>query len=312
MGFLTGIEIRRRIESGEIEIYSLDPQEPFNMDAQVSEDAIDLRLAPGALVLREQVERLDYLNDEIDRAYELIEIPPQGYDLQPLRPLLTQSLEAVCFPEHLVGLVLTRSSFARLGVMANCMAPKFAAGIRWAFPLQLVNLSHVPVRIYPYSGVAQLMISDMTGVPVGYRGKFQDSYSLTPPVFTSKEQQAMTSATPEDAVRTFHIVTKDLLSRSSGVRVGSANSDGPRGTNVTQPRIGRGRRGFRIAASLVLSTIAALGFGIAGNILSQDDIEYWKGVSVGLILLISAIAIGEAVALQARHRSESGVSMWWD
>jgi deoxycytidine triphosphate deaminase len=297
LGFLTGIELRRRIEAGEIEIYSLDAQQPFNMDTQVTEDSIDLRIAPAGLILKPDIKQLDYFSEDINEGYLLTEIPADGYDLRPLQPLLTQSLEAVCLPAHLVGLVVTRNSFARLGLMVTCMAPKFAAGIRWAFPFQLINVTRVPIRIYPYSPMAQLLISDMTGEPIGYRGKYQDAYSLTPPIFTSREQSNFGAPDPPSIARTFHIITKDTLSRSN-----KAGTLGPEATVVPQPaqRSKGSAKGWRTFGTVMLSTAAAFGFGISGNIIAEGTISYWKGVSLALIILLSALALSGAVVLQAR------------
>ena len=105
MGFLTGVEIRRRIEAGQIEIHSLDGDQPFSVDSQVTEDSIDLRLAPVALSLRDDVSSLDYLGEGLDKYFDTLEIGANGFELEPLKPILAQTLEAVCFPDNLVGLV---------------------------------------------------------------------------------------------------------------------------------------------------------------------------------------------------------------
>ncbi|MEU4408650.1 hypothetical protein AB0F88_29370 [Streptosporangium sp. NPDC023963] len=292
MGFLTGVEIRRRIEAGDIEIRSLDSNEQFSMDSQVTEDCVDLRLAPAALRLRPQVKSLDYLNHDFNLAYEEMEIPAEGFDLQPLQPLITQTLEAICFPDDLIGLVVTRSTFARMGIIVNCMAPKFAIGIRWAFPLQLVNLSRVPVRIYPYAPVAQLLISDVTGVTVGYRGKFQDTYSPTPPRISDRERRTLSDLNPDSVNRTFHIINRDSAAQNTDV------DEPPSGTQ--SPALASARKKiFRRVVVAILWTLSALGFGVCGNILSDGPISYWQGVSLVLLALLSVIASSAAYFAQS-------------
>ncbi|GII90965.1 dCTP deaminase [Sinosporangium siamense] len=292
MAFLTGVEIRRRIDLGDIEIRSLDSNEQFHMDSQVTEDSIDLRLAPAALRLRPGVERLDYLHDNLDLAYEEMQIPAEGYDLLPLQPLITHTLEAVCFPDDLIGLVVTRSTFARMGIIVNCMAPKFAIGIRWAFPLQLVNLSGVPVRVYPYAPVAQLLISEVTGVRVGYRGKFQDTYSPIPPRISDRERRTLSNLNPDSVNRTFHIIKRDAASRNDGEPRASRSRQEP-------APLGEKRKIARRVAVAVLGVLSALGFGVCGNVLAGGSMSYWQGVSVFLLFVLSSAASSAAYVAQA-------------
>ncbi|GAA1412538.1 hypothetical protein ACFQZ4_49400 [Catellatospora coxensis] len=289
MAFLTGIEIRRRIDGGSIEIKSLDATEPFSMDAQVTEDSIDLRLAPAGLALKRGIEFLDYIHHDLDQAYEKVEIPASGYDLLPMQPLITQTLEAVCFPDDLVGLVVTRSTFARMGIMVNCMAPKFAIGIRWAFPLQLVNLTTVPIRIYPYAPVAQLLVSTVVGQQVGYRGKFQDTYSPTAPRISDRERNSLSALNPDAVNRTFHIISRDMASReAAGLQTSSATTAPPAVSNY---------RVLRRILIATLGTLGLLGFGVCGNLLAAGQISYWQGFALFLLGILSAIFSGASYAV---------------
>lgn len=298
MGFLSGIEIRRRISAGEIEIHSLDGDQPFNVDSQVTEDSVDLRLAPVALRLRPGVAQLDYIHESLDESYEIFEIGAQGYELQPNEPVISQTLEAVCFPADLVGLVFTRSTFARLGIITTCLAPKFAAGIHWAFPLQLVNLNRVPVRIYPYAPMVQLMISNVVGEPIGYRGKFQDSFAPTPPRIGERERESLSSINPKAVNRTFHIINHDVRSKPPG----TAATNSPVVSNEDEERREAAAQSKRVwwrALIAALSTLAALGFGIAGNLLAGGKLEYWQIVSIVLLIILSSIFTAGALAIQS-------------
>src|ERR1039457_2800631 len=100
MGFLTGVEIRRRIEAGQIEIQSLDGEQPFSINSQVTEDSIDLRLAPVALALQDGVSSLDYLGEGFNKFFNAWELGYNDLKLDPLKPILAQTLEAVCFPDN--------------------------------------------------------------------------------------------------------------------------------------------------------------------------------------------------------------------
>lgn len=305
MAFLTGIEIRRRIEAGELTFTSLDPREPFSLDSQVTEDSVDLRLSPAGLRLRSGVTHFDYLQPGAEESYELIEIEAGGYDLPPLSPLITQTLEAISFPPDLVGFVFTRSTYARCGIMVNCMAPKFAAGIRWAFPLQLVNLSRIPIRIYPYAPIAQLMISTTSGEPIGYSGKFQDSFVPTPPIISDRERLTLSSINPAAVSRTFHIITQDYKSR---LQHAARPRGGPPVEDVEDqaplPVFQSKRTWSNSLAVGAMSALAALGYGIAGSILSTGKIGYWQGLSAFLLLLLGGLFTVISLRVQIVNRDE--------
>lgn len=306
MSFLTGVEIRRRIKAGDIEIHSLDSNEPFNLDAQVTEDCIDLRLAPTALSLRADIDHLDYLQHDLDGAYEQVEIPARGFELLPLQPLITQTLEAVCLPKDLIGLVFTRSTFARMGLMVNCMAPKFAIGIRWAFPLQLVNLTRTPVHIYPYAPVAQLLLSEVSGEPVAYHGKFMDTYTPTPPRISDRERLTLSALNPDAVNRTFHIINREKLlgaaqsgaSTAGEVSTGAVPDREPDKPLLRHPPTTSSTRLWHRASVSLLAVLSALGFGICGNLLAAGSISYWQGVSIVLLAVVSSMLGGAGYLLQ--------------
>ncbi|WP_124821918.1 dCTP deaminase [Micromonospora ureilytica] len=299
MSFLTGIEIRRQIESGEIEIHSLDAAQPFSVDNQVTEDSIDLRLAPIAMTVGAGVKILDYLDPGLSDAYETIEIPAEGIELRPLEPLLTQTLEMVCLSHSLIGMVVTRSTFARLGIMTTCMAPKFATGIRWAFPLQIVNLNRFPVRIYPYAPMVQLLVSPMVGEPIGYRGRYQDSVSPTPPIVGDRERESLDQMNPKAVNRTFHIINQDKRSRNFGGRDQRARRAG---TDRPDQKTQALRLGHKVSL-IVISIIAAAAFGLAGNLLAAGSLSYWQIFSLVLLVLIGGLLSGLTLLLQTMWRA---------
>ena len=301
MGFLTGVEIRRRIEAGQIEIQSLDGEQPFSINSQVTEDSIDLRLAPVALALQDGVSSLDYLGESLDKYFDTLEIGANGFELEPLKPILAQTLEAVCFPDNLVGLVFTRSTFARLGIATTCLAPKFAAGIHWAFPLQIVNLNRIPIRIYPYAPMVQLMISDMTGVPIGYRGKFQDSFVPMAPSIGARERESLSDINPSAVNRTFHIINHDLRSRALAEE-STSKDNFAEPTPVAETSIRQPKKIIRRITVVTMSTLAAIGFGIVGNLISGGSLSYWEVVSLVLLITLSAILTGSALVIQSVWR----------
>jgi deoxycytidine triphosphate deaminase len=296
MAFLTGIEIRRLICEGEILVESLDPRHPFDMDCQVTEDCIDLRLYPFALRYKETIKKIDYLKeDDLSDLFEAVQLSADGgYELKPGEVLFTQTLEAITISGAVVGLVVTRSTFARLGLMVNCVAPKFATGISWAFPLQLVNCNKVPIVIYPYSLVSQLLLARMHGEIIGYKGRYQRSYSLVPPLFTDRERKSLDDATSTAAARTAHILSQEIKNRGRELekqfdeRLKRGEVPAAFSTSAVKAR--------KALVNIVRAVIGVLGgllFGIVGNLLSDGDLSYWKTVSLVLMTLIGlALMVG--------------------
>ena len=208
MAFLTGIKIRELIESKIIEVDSLDPMIPFDPRMQVTEDSLDLRLFPKALRIVRGIKEIDYLNDDLSTLYEEVIIDSaKGYPLKPKDILFCQSLEIISLPDHYVGLVLTRQTFAQLGLSITCGASKFAAGIRWAFPMQVINCGPCTVNIYPYTVIGQLLISTMCGPPIGYPidGRFQNQFKPMPPRIFDRERTALRSFSADGLARITHI-----------------------------------------------------------------------------------------------------------
>jgi deoxycytidine triphosphate deaminase len=211
MSFLTGIEIRKQIDANVIFVKSLDNAFPFLPKEQVTEDSIDLRLFPTALRIKYGTKQIDFLHDDLKEHYEEVTISPtDGYLIRPGEILFGQTLEVITFPDKYVGLVFSRATFAQMGIMVTCGSPKFAVGISWAFPLQLTNCGNVPVKVYPYTVVAQLMISEMSGTGVGYpvSGRFYQQYLPTAPEINNRDKTFLKEMTKESEQRIKHIEDK--------------------------------------------------------------------------------------------------------
>jgi hypothetical protein len=184
--------------------------------------------------------------------------------------------------------------------MANCQAPKFAAGISWAFPLQLVNLNSIPVRIYPYAPVAQLMISDMVGEPIGYKGRFQNSFVPMPPSVGDRERKSLTELNPEAVNRTFHIIGRDVRTRNT---TGHGVDLSERSTAVREAKEDANTVGHRghLFWIVVASTLSAMAFGVAGNLVSGGQLTYWQVISLVLLVAIGILSTVLALMLKASN-----------
>jgi dCTP deaminase len=147
------------IETALIVTPILDPR-------QVGSASIDLRLGTEFLFLRRldqsgldpgkkevRPERLA-LHDRVQRALG------RPVWLHPGQFLLGSTMEFVRMPRNLSGLVVGRSSWARIGLIveaAGLVQPGYAGTLTY----QLANMGDSPVALYPGLPVAQLVISDL-------------------------------------------------------------------------------------------------------------------------------------------------------
>ena len=83
----------------------------------------------------------------------------ETFRLQPGEFVLAHTLETICLPDDLVGLVEGRSSWARVGVSIHVTAPKIDPGFDATITLEMFNFGKVPVELR--AGIdmpAQLML----------------------------------------------------------------------------------------------------------------------------------------------------------
>lgn len=90
-------------------------------------------------------------------------VESDAFRLQPGHFVLAHTLEKICLPDDLVGLVEGRSSWARVGVSIHVTAPKIDPGFDATITLEMFNFGKIPVELR--AGVdkpAQLMLLEVT------------------------------------------------------------------------------------------------------------------------------------------------------
>lgn len=137
---------------------------------QVGPAAIDLRLGTDFLVLR-RTERAGLDPKEgrlpLEATHERLKVPlGKPLWLHPGHFLLGSTLEYVRMPPTLAGLLIGRSSWARLGVVVE-MAGLVQPGYGGTLTYELVNVGNTPVALYPGLRVAQLAVYRLPG-PTGH------------------------------------------------------------------------------------------------------------------------------------------------
>jgi dCTP deaminase len=155
---LTGSEIIKRVESGEIII------SPFRRE-NVNPNSYNFTISPELCI---------YESDEIDVKIEQptrkILIGSKGYILKPHQLYLASTVE-VMGSKYFVPTYAARSSIARLGMFINLSASLGDIGFIGRWTLQLLALSHI--RIYAGMTIGQMMFWSVQGEIKLYNGKYQ-------------------------------------------------------------------------------------------------------------------------------------------
>ena len=151
---LTGSEIAKMREAGRITI------EPFLPD-QINPNSYNYRLGPKL--------GIPHINgEEID--FEFIDIPDEGYQLQPHTMYLGHTHEELGsdnFAMRLIG----RSSLGRYGLFLQVSADLGHTGSSHQWTLEIVAAK--PIILYPYMRIGQISFWENWGKPELY----QDGYS---------------------------------------------------------------------------------------------------------------------------------------
>jgi len=163
---LSGLEIKKQIEAGNIKI------EPYD----------ERLLNPNSYNLRLHNELLVYTDEILDMKKKLntktIAIPEEGLVLQPGRLYLGRTFEHTS-TDIFVPMLEGRSSVGRLGLFIHVTAGFGDVGFSgyWTLEIQCVQ----PVKIYPMIEICQIYYHRIDGEYEKYRsGKYQNNTGIQP------------------------------------------------------------------------------------------------------------------------------------
>lgn len=157
---LTGPEIMRARERGEIVIEPFDPE-------SVNPNSYNFRLGNTL-----RVYDIEVLDPRESNTFAECEIPSEGRVLEPGRLYLAHTMERLGGTVY-APTFAARSSVARLGIFINLSACLGDVGFIGQWTLQLFT-SH-RVRVYPGMAIGQMMWWQMHGELLLYEGKYQHS-----------------------------------------------------------------------------------------------------------------------------------------
>lgn len=143
---------------------------------QVGSSSIDMRLGTEFLQISRTTQGI--LDPFAEHDEQRIVVPfGEGLVIHPGQFLLGSTLEFLCVPTCLGGQVLTRSSWARNGLVV-ATAVTVHPGFRGSLTLELVNMGTVPLQLRTGTRIAQLVLWELAGAatmqayPVA--GKYRD------------------------------------------------------------------------------------------------------------------------------------------
>ena len=153
--------------------------EPLSDDT-IRENGVDLRLGDEFCRFRRDAPELDTGKPySINNYYQCSSVGPEGFHIEPYEHVLATTLEEVCLPDDLVGLVNVRSTFARLGLYIPPTV--IDAGFCGQVTIEIIGSAY-PIRVYPGQRFLHVVFVKTTS-PVAnpYRGKYQGQRGVTPP-----------------------------------------------------------------------------------------------------------------------------------
>jgi len=168
---LSDRDIKAKIESHEIIIDS-PHQEYMN---QIHTSSMDLRLGKHFKIY--EPEKLSILDPRKMKGKKpltkLIEISKgESFVAQPGKFVLGVTLEKITLPDDIVGRVEGRSSLGRLGIVVHSTAGFIDAGFSGTITLEIFNLNHLPIVLYPEMRVCQIafeLMSSPAEIPYGQK-----------------------------------------------------------------------------------------------------------------------------------------------
>jgi deoxycytidine triphosphate deaminase len=89
----------------------------------------------------------------------------QSITIKPGELLLARVYEKFTIPNKCAAKISGKSSYARIGLLIHCTGDYGNPGYRGHWPLQLVNLSPNPIRIFPYISIGQMMLIKLSSTP---------------------------------------------------------------------------------------------------------------------------------------------------
>lgn len=168
MSILVGRELAAAIEGGEI---TIDPLEL----AQIGPGSVDLTLGNDFRTFKKQT-GLCHVHNESDFADVTEAVSVEDGDfitIAPCEMILGITRERITLADTIAGWLEGRSRFARFGLAVHVTAGFMQPGISNRQALEIVNLGHKTLALYPGTRICQFVFERCLG-EAKYAGRFMD------------------------------------------------------------------------------------------------------------------------------------------
>jgi dCTP deaminase len=164
------------VQSTEKLIHLVENEEIVDLVSQntIQGASIDLRIGEFAKIRKDSEPLILSNNPNLDSIYEEISLA-QGFRLKPNQYLYADTVEYVKIPKNMCGLILPRSTFARLGLIlpiSQYANPSYEGKL----PIIIYNASPVEVEIPPYYKVMQILFLELDGKAKEYKEQIDVKY----------------------------------------------------------------------------------------------------------------------------------------
>lgn len=168
MGILAGEEIQKALAEGAIRIDPLD-------DSQIGPASIDLTLGNDFRVFRKRARVYHIRNDSrFEDITTSVHVDNGRYVvIKPGEMILGITRERITLADNISGRLEGRSRFARFGLAVHVTAGFMHPGISNHQVLEIVNLGHAPLALYPETRICQFVFERCEGHAT-YQGRFAE------------------------------------------------------------------------------------------------------------------------------------------
>ena len=166
MSILIGAEIRNALDAGDIKIEPLDP-------SQIGPGSIDLTLGNDFRVFKKKFKVYHVKNESrFEDITRSVHVPDDSYIvIKPGEMILGITKERITLADNISGRLEGRSRFARFGLAVHVTAGFMQPGISNHQVLEIVNLGHGPLALYPGTRICQFVFERCEGHAT-YAGRF--------------------------------------------------------------------------------------------------------------------------------------------
>lgn len=152
---LSDISIKNKLKTGEISI------SPFN-EENLQPTSYDLHLGDNFMKFDTQKHRIIDVKKPVTDLMTKVHVDPDGsYKLEPGSFILAHVEEMIGVDDKHVGRLEGKSSLARLGLIIHTTAGFLDPGNCLRMTLEIVNLSPLPILLYPGMKIAQMAFEEV-------------------------------------------------------------------------------------------------------------------------------------------------------